>query len=55
MRYTHAIITRLPQQIKFESKKTAGKVDLEQAKKQQEDLTETLREVRQRKIQLRYT
>ncbi|CAD5229797.1 unnamed protein product [Bursaphelenchus okinawaensis] len=44
MRYTHAIVTRIPQQLKFESKKAASKVDLEKARKQFDDLNETLRE-----------
>ncbi|KAH7706115.1 NG,NG-dimethylarginine dimethylaminohydrolase 1 [Aphelenchoides avenae] len=44
MRYTHAILARIPQSVKFEDKKTASKVDLAVARKQQEDLSDTLKE-----------
>lgn len=45
MRYTHAVVVRIPQAVKFDSKKQANKVDLAAARKQQEDLNDTLREV----------
>ena len=45
MRYTHAIVVRIPSKIKFEDKKLAKSVDLVAARKEQEDLNETLREV----------
>lgn len=45
MRYTHAVVIRIPQSVKFESKKQEKKVDLSVARKQQEDLNDTLREV----------
>jgi hypothetical protein len=45
MRFTHAVVVRLPQSVKFDSKKQANKVDLTAARKQQEDLNDTLREV----------
>lgn len=45
MRYTHAIIVRIPQAVKFESKKQEKKIDLATVRKQQEDLNDTLREV----------
>ena len=45
MRYTHAVVIRIPQTVKFESKKQDKKTDLAAARKQQEDLNDTLREV----------
>jgi hypothetical protein len=45
MRYTHAIVVRIPNSAKFDDKKTASKTDLSLARKQQEDLNDTLREV----------
>lgn len=42
MRYTHAIVVRIPRSVKAERK---IKVDLALAEKQQEELCETLREV----------
>lgn len=45
MRYTHAIVVRIPDKVKFEDKKLGKSVDLIAARKEQEDLNETLREV----------
>jgi len=44
MRYTHAVVVRIGAHVKFEDKKSASKTDVELAKKQQEDLNDTLRE-----------
>ncbi|KAI6233364.1 Dimethylargininase [Aphelenchoides fujianensis] len=44
MRFTHAIVVRIPQNLKFESKKAAKHTDVATARKQQEDLNDTLRE-----------
>uniref|UniRef100_A0AC35EYF7 Dimethylargininase n=1 Tax=Panagrolaimus sp. PS1159 TaxID=55785 RepID=A0AC35EYF7_9BILA len=44
MRYTHAIVVRIPSKIKFDDKKLAKSIDLVAARKEQEDLNETLRE-----------
>lgn len=46
MRYSHAIVVRIPSKIKFDDKKLSKSVDLIAARKEQEDLNETLREVR---------
>jgi hypothetical protein len=45
MRYTHAVIVRIPQTVNFDSKKQTKKTDLTACRKQQEDLNDTLREV----------
>ncbi|KAI6204532.1 hypothetical protein M3Y94_00685600 [Aphelenchoides besseyi] len=45
MRFTHAIVVRVPTTtLKFDSKKLAKQCDLSVARKQQEDLNDTLRE-----------
>uniref|UniRef100_A0AC34QNA0 Dimethylargininase n=1 Tax=Panagrolaimus sp. JU765 TaxID=591449 RepID=A0AC34QNA0_9BILA len=44
MRYTHAIVVRIPAKVKFDDKKLGKTVDLIAARKEQEDLNETLRE-----------
>uniref|UniRef100_A0A7E4USC4 Dimethylargininase n=1 Tax=Panagrellus redivivus TaxID=6233 RepID=A0A7E4USC4_PANRE len=44
MRFTHAIVVRIPSKVKFDDKKLAKSVDLVAARKEQEDLNETLRE-----------
>lgn len=46
MRFTHAIIARIPQTVKFEDKKAGAKINLGAVRKQQEDLNDTLKEVR---------
>lgn len=43
MRYTHAIVVRIPNSVKLDDKKT--NVDFAVANKQLDDLSETLREV----------
>ncbi|KAI1722977.1 N(G),N(G)-dimethylarginine dimethylaminohydrolase 1 [Ditylenchus destructor] len=44
MKFTHAVVVKIPRTVKFEDKKTASKIDFELARKQQEDLNDTLRE-----------
>lgn len=44
MRFTHAIVVRIPNSAKFDEKKAAKATDLSLARKQQEDLNDTLRE-----------
>jgi hypothetical protein len=45
MKFTHAIISRIPSALKFPDKKQASKTDLALARKEQEDFNDTLREV----------
>lgn len=45
MKFSHAICARIPNIAKFEDKKAGAKIDLALARKQQEDLNDTLREV----------
>uniref|UniRef100_A0AC35UA70 Dimethylargininase n=1 Tax=Rhabditophanes sp. KR3021 TaxID=114890 RepID=A0AC35UA70_9BILA len=44
MKFSHAIMIRLPDKVKFENKKVASHFDLPLAKKQLEDLTQSLKE-----------
>uniref|UniRef100_A0A0N4Z9T6 Dimethylargininase n=1 Tax=Parastrongyloides trichosuri TaxID=131310 RepID=A0A0N4Z9T6_PARTI len=44
MKFTHAIMIRLPEKVKYDDKKIGSKVDLMLAKKQLEALTEILKE-----------
>lgn len=44
MKFTHAIVLRIPGALKFDDKKTAAKTDLLLARSQQEDLSDTLKE-----------
>lgn len=46
MKFTHAIVFKIPNTIKLEDKKATGKIDLELAKKQQQELNDTLQEVK---------
>ena len=49
---TTAIVVRIPTTLKFDDKKTSAKIDIALARKQQEDLNDTLREVTLYQIKL---
>lgn len=54
MKFSHVICASIPNSIKFDDKKERGKVNLEIARKQQEVLNETLREVTFLKQKIKY-